>query len=169
MNIDTYLGSQHLRAEMQPELMSGKLTDIDAAYDIVIGKERMLKEKGISPYGFDAHQMQGNSAKANAAIPARLAPMQGDANHGNKEHRDAAGNKICWKCNQVYAHPAAGCNNRKFHGDFLKRRGGKKGCKPSGKGKGGGNSNGNGGGSNASGGLPAVGGVQKPQGNNNRA
>lgn len=104
------LGCKFLRAECQPDLVNGRMTTIDEAYDVIAGKERMLEERGIKPYGIDPVVQAG--ATIAKSTPGGLAAM---SNKRGKSEND----NLCYECEQVREQPEEWCRNFRFHGNAI--------------------------------------------------
>jgi hypothetical protein len=95
------LGSEELRAEMQPELMSGRIQSVDEAFDLATGKERMLAGKHVKPFGQDPHTQAGKVGSVQA--------HQATSKPTTASHKNAKGEPICVDCNKTMFNPEPWC------------------------------------------------------------
>lgn len=159
------LGCNHLRAECQPDLMNNKLSNIEEAYEHAVGKERMLKEKGVKPFGCDPHVQAVTSGALSTPPTGTMAVMQSGSRSKGKDYCNAEGRKICHVCDETYDSPKLYCRNKRFHGKFTPKPT-KQGVSCNAKFMGNKNWNNHGGGGSGpanSNGNKANGGVAKPQ------
>lgn len=86
------LGCKQLKAECQPELVAGRLKDVEAAYQFARGEERRLAGLGVKSFDFVRPQA--------VAVLGKRTRDQGPypANH-------------CYDCGQPRHQPAEGCQN----------------------------------------------------------